>query len=115
MSGVDEKVAGMNVRHQDIVQGDRLVASDRNQGIRRIRRACLNVVGEPGIESGRSHDRRQRRQIDVVLNRREVRNGVGTTRLVEDELIRAAAARERIVVTGAENNILAGRAHQRQL
>ena len=64
---MDEEVAGMNGRRQDVVQGNRLVASDRNQGIRRIRRACLNVVGEPGIESGRSHDRRQRRQIAALV------------------------------------------------
>ena len=55
----------------------------------------------------------KRGQIDVVIDRREIRNCVGAGRLVENKLICATAARERIVVAGGENHVLAGRARQR--
>src|SRR5437868_13501321 len=89
-SSMDEKIAGMNVRDKDIVQGDRLGAPHRNEGVGRVRRACLDIAGEPEIERSGGHDRRQRRQIDVVVNCREIRNRVATGRLVEDKLIHPA-------------------------
>src|SRR6202790_5365296 len=100
-SGMNDKVAGMDVRRQNIVQRNRLATAQRNQGVRRARGTRLHVACEPSIKCGRGHDRRQCRQIDIVINRREVRNCVRPGRVVEDKLISATAARERIVVTGA--------------
>ena len=50
----------------------------------------------------------------MVVNCREIRNGVGASRLVENKLIYSAATRERIIVTGGENDIIARGARQRQ-
>lgn len=112
-SGMNDKIAGMNVRRQNIVQGDRFAASQRNHGVRRVCGARRHIAGEPGVERGRCHDRRQPGQIDVVIDRREIRNRVGAGRFVENKLICAAAARKRVVVAGGENHVLVGRARQR--
>jgi len=109
---MNDEIAGMNVRSQNIVQGDRFAASQGNHGVRRVCGARRHIAGEPGVERGRCHDRRQPGQIDVVIDRREIRNRVGAGRLVENKLICAAAARKRIAVAGGENHVLAGRARQ---
>ena len=103
----------MYVSRQNIVQRDRLAAAQRNLGVGWVCGARRHIAGEPGIERGRCHDRRKRAQIDVVVDRREIRNGVCTGRFVENKLICATAACKRIAVAGGENHVLAGRARQR--
>ena len=49
----------------------------------------------------------------MIIGRREIRNCVPPGRLVENKLIRATTASERIVETGGENYVLSGRTHQR--